>query len=351
MKTFEIKTQDLTTSKIIIDKGQMKKLSFNNKNFYLITNTTLAKLYPNIIQKFKTENVIIIKDGEQYKNLKTVEYILDELLKRKVERSDTLFALGGGVVGDIAGFVASVILRGIKLISIPTTLLAMCDSSIGGKTGFNSKYGKNLVGSFYFASYVLIDTDFLQTLNDREFKCGMGEIVKYSLIEKSCRYGEYFDLIGYLQNETLESIKNDPNYIIECCCALKSHVVGLDKKEGGLRKILNLGHTFAHPFETLSNYKNMSHGEAVSLGIKCSAKYALIAGKIDQNYFDTINSLVDRFELCNTKMKFKKKDVLELMYHDKKVVNSKINLLVPSGRALVEQDGNIQLSELEASLP
>ena len=227
----------------------------------------------------------------------------------------------------------------------------MCDSSIGGKTGFNTKYGKNLIGSFYSAKKVFIDPTFLNTLNNYEFKCGMGEVLKYAFIEKSCKSDFDYDLISFFENLSKDELKSKMPYIIEACASLKASVVRSDEHEANLRKVLNFAHTFAHAFETLSDYKNLSHGEAVAHGMKCAAKLALNLKKINFDYFTKIISLIDKFELTNNKLKFKKQDVIKVMYQDKKVNDGKINLLCPVAPAVVELFDNIDLPSLEASLP
>ncbi len=330
---------------------ELQDLFESNKNYFLITNTKVAKLYPQIVYKFNSDKVIIIKDGEKYKNFKTFNQIINSLLDKKIERKDCIVALGGGVVGDLAGYAASSILRGVELIQVPTTLLAMCDSSIGGKTGYNTKFGKNLVGSFYPASKIIIDPQFLQTLNQYEYKCGMGEIVKYALIEKSCLSKTDYNLLNILETLQTQDVKKEMQNIISICAHLKANVVNLDIKEGGLRKVLNFGHTFAHPIETLTNYKKISHGQAVAYGIKIASKLGLILGKIDKDYFDEIINLIDKFELTQKDYHFDKQKFIKLMKQDKKVKNQKINLLIPSARQTVELIENTEEPSLEASLP
>lgn len=324
---------------------------FEDKNYFLITNTKVAKLYPQIVYKFNSDKVIIIKDGEKYKNFKTFNYIIDSLLDKKIERKDCIVALGGGVIGDLAGYVASSVLRGVELIQIPTTLLAMCDSSIGGKTGYNTKYGKNLVGSFYPAAKIIIDPQFLQTLNKYEYKCGMGEIVKYALIEKSCINKTDYNLLNELKTLQTQDVKKEMQKIISICAHLKANVVNLDIKESGLRKVLNFGHTFAHPIETLTNYKKISHGQAVAYGIKMASNLALNINKIDKEYYEEIINLIDKFELTDKQYRFDKQKFIQLMKQDKKVNNQKINLLLPSDHRTVELVENIEAPSLEALLP
>jgi len=352
MEKIIISTQENLKSEIFIKEDLRNEIQnyFENKKYFLITNTKIAKLYPELIYKFKDNNVIIIKDGEKYKNIKTFEYILNELLKQKIERKDCIVALGGGVVGDMAGYVASSILRGVELIQIPTTLLAMCDSSIGGKTGFNTKYGKNLIGSFYMANKILIDPIFINTLNKYEYNCGLGEVLKYAFIEKSCNKYSEFNLLEFLTTNQTEDVKNQMNFIIKACVSLKANVVANDRLEGGLRKILNFGHTYAHPIETLSNYKKISHGEAVAHGMKYASKLALSKELITKDYFDKIIFLLEKFELKKKKIKFKKENIAELMKQDKKVLDNKINLLLPVEPAVVKLFDNIDLPSIEASL-
>ena len=291
MDKITISTQENVKSEIIIKEELKNYLQdfLEDKKYFLITNTTLAKLYPEFLYKFPKNRIIIIKDGEKYKNIKTFEYILKQLLKEKIERKDAIIAFGGGVVGDMAGYVASSILRGVELIQMPTTLLAMCDSSIGGKTGFNSKFGKNLIGSFYLASKVLIDPTFIETLSKYEYKCGLGEVLKYAFIEKSCNKESSYNLLEFLSNMQKEDTKSHINFIIKVCANLKAQVVQNDRLEGGLRKILNFGHTYAHSIETLSNYKRISHGEAVAHGIKYASKLAIIKNFISNDYYLQIN--------------------------------------------------------------
>ena len=352
MNKITIKNNENTESEIFIENDISKKIQdfFEDKRYFLITNTTLAKLYPEILYKFNKKRIIIIKDGEKYKNFKTCNYILNELLKEKIERKDCIVALGGGVVGDMTAYCASTILRGVELIQIPTTLLAMCDSSIGGKTGYNTPFGKNLIGTFYCAKKIIIDPQFINTLDNSNYKCGLGEILKYAFIEKSCKNKKLYNLLNFLTINQTQDVKNEMPYIITCCASLKANVVSLDKKENNLRKILNLGHTYAHAIETYLKYKKISHGEAVSYGIKYAAQLSYNLSKIDKEYYNKINFLIDKFSLTNKKLKLKKEKVIELMTHDKKVQNGRINLLLPVAPLEVALFFFLYLPSLEASL-
>ncbi len=333
MKKLNVKTPNKSYD-ILIKEGILseiqKFLPEKNKSF-LITNDNLEKIYPNFVSQF--EHKVVIKDGEKYKNFETFQFVIESLLSQKIERKDTIFAFGGGVTGDIAGYAAASVLRGVKFVQIPTTLLAQVDSSVGGKTGFNTKYGKNLIGAFYQPECVLIDPCVLSTLNEREIKTGMGEVVKYGFIEKTCSSNSEFYLFDYLSGEK----EPDFSKIIYNSCALKAEVVSKDEKEGGLRAILNLGHTFAHAIETITNYNKFTHGEAVAMGIKSAFELSLNLGLIDFDYFKKAFFLIDKFNLADEhKLDWDKKRYLEIMKSDKKVQASKIRLVLPVSKGEVK---------------
>ena len=269
---------------IIIQRGILKNIEnlLDNRRYFLITNDKIAKIYGEIVNKFDKDNRIIIKDGEKYKNLKTVEFILSKLLDKKIERKDCIIAFGGGVIGDMAGFCASCVLRGVDFIQIPTTLLSQVDSSVGGKTGFNDTHGKNLIGAFYQPKKVFIDPDVLDTLDEINFKSGMGEVIKYAFIEKSCGAKEFFNLFSLFEKTRPDEIKEKIEDIIFACVNLKAAVVEQDEKEKGLRAILNLGHTYAHAIEKISNYK-IPHGQAVCIGIKMALRASYIRASSPQS--------------------------------------------------------------------
>lgn len=318
-----------------------------DKKKFLITNNTLEKLYPDLVSSF--ENKIVIKDGEEYKNFETFEFIINELLKRKIERKDLILALGGGVVGDLAGFAASSVLRGVNFVQIPTTLLSQVDSSVGGKTGFNTKYGKNLIGAFYQPESVLIDTNFLKTLPVREIKTGLGEVVKYSFIEKNCSDDEKIHLSKYLDEADPNNL--DFKEIIYRSVALKASVVSKDEKEAGLRAVLNFGHTFAHSIETITNYKNFTHGEAVAMGMKLAFELSYNLNFINKEYLDYAFNLIDKFNLAPVyKIECDKDEYINIMKSDKKVSNSKIRLVLPTSKGEVKIFDNINEDDIKKVL-
>lgn len=318
-----------------------------DKKKFLITNNTLEKLYPDLVSSF--ENKIVIKDGEEYKNFETFEFIINELLKRKIERKDLILALGGGVVGDLAGFAASSVLRGVNFVQIPTTLLSQVDSSVGGKTGFNTKYGKNLIGAFYQPESVLIDTNFLKTLPVREIKTGLGEVVKYSFIEKNCSNDEKIHLSKYLDEADPNNL--DFKEIIYRSVALKASVVSNDEKEAGLRAVLNFGHTFAHSIETITNYKKFTHGEAVAMGMKLAFELSYNLNFINKEYLDYAFNLIDKFNLAPVyKIECDKDEYINIMKSDKKVSNSKIRLVLPTSKGEVKIFDNIKEDDIKKVL-
>ena len=336
---------------IIIKNSLLDEIEnyLQDRRYFLVTNDKIAKIYGDFLAKFDKKRTIIIKDGEKYKNLKTVEFILNKLLENKIERKDCIIAFGGGVIGDMTGFCASCILRGVDYIQIPTTLLSQVDSSVGGKTGFNGIFGKNLIGTFYQPKKVLIDTNTLNTLSQKDFTCGMGEVIKYAFIEKSCGASEDFNLFSFFEKTRPDEIKSKIEDSIYACISLKAAVVEQDEKEKGLRAILNLGHTYAHAIEKLSNYKT-PHGQAVSTGIKMALKTSYLKNLIDEKYYNYGTSLIDKFGLAVEIKKINTKKALEIMKSDKKVKNSKINLILPLTSAQAELFGDIDELLIKDSL-
>jgi len=240
----------------------------------VVSNETVGPLYLKALQKKLPPDVAVISlpDGEEHKTLKTVARVLDELVASHANRDATVVALGGGVVGDIAGFAAACYMRGVAFIQVPTTLLAQVDSSVGGKTGVNHEQGKNLIGAYHQPRLVLIDTDTLSTLPDRELKAGLAEVIKYGAVAD-------LEFLGWLEANIGELLRKNPDalaYAIQRSCDLKAAVVAEDEREAGRRAILNFGHTFGHAIENSLGYGEWLHGEAVAAGMLMAAELSNI---------------------------------------------------------------------------
>ncbi len=319
---------------ILIEGGILNKIKDYTSQYgkcFVISNKTVFDLYGKYFSDF--HNIILMKDGEKYKNLDTYKYILDKLFELNIQRTDCIIALGGGVVGDVSGFCASSVLRGVDFIQIPTTLLSQVDSSVGGKTGINHKKGKNLIGAFYQPKLVLIDTNTLKTLDEKQVKTGLGEVIKYAFIEKSCDENGV-GLFEFLSN--LQKYDDEIDELVYKCCYLKAKVVEKDEKENGLRMILNYGHTIAHSIEKITNYKVFTHGEAVAIGIGVALKLSLKLGLIDENYYSASIKLLEKYGL-NLKLdkKYKTDDIIDALKHDKKVKFDKVNFILSNGISTV----------------
>ena len=267
--------------------------------------------------------------SELHKNQQRVDKILSILLKKNFNRNDCLISIGGGITGDVSGFAASIFKRGIKFINIPTTLLSQVDSSIGGKTGINTKFGKNVIGSFYQPNLVISDINFLKTLSKRELICGYGEILKHALINNK-KFFKYLDINGLkILNLKNPYIKNS----IYQSCLIKKKVVEADEKESSLRKILNFGHTFAHAYEASLGYsKRLNHGEAVILGIKTAAKFSFLNKVLKFKEFKLIENHLIELGLPNDINKYFSSNnlnrIISFMTKDKKNNTNKINLIL-----------------------
>jgi 3-dehydroquinate synthase len=276
----------------------------------------------------------ILPDGEEYKTLATIQKIYDTALEHRLERSSTMVALGGGVIGDMTGFAAATWLRGINFVQVPTTLLAMVDASIGGKTGVNHPQGKNLIGAFYQPRLVLIDPLVLQTLPVREFRAGMAEVIKYGVIWDAELFArmeavERLDELGYLGESLLQDI-------LVRSCQSKADVVGKDEKEAGLRAILNYGHTIGHAVESLTGYTVVIHGEAVGIGMVAASRLAVALGLWDE--------VCDRRQLAliaKTQLPTKLPEgldieaILDSLLMDKKVKAGKVRFVLPTAIGVV----------------
>ena len=311
-----------------LDKAELLTQHIKSKQVVIVTNETIAPLYLDRVTKhlqgYQLET-IILKDGEQYKTLETLNIIFDTLLAKKFSRNATLIALGGGVVGDLSGFAAACYQRGIPFIQIPTTLLSQVDSSVGGKTGVNHPLGKNMLGAFYQPQSVIIDVDVLDTLDDRQLAAGVAEVIKYGLI----RDAKFFSWIEENIEKIMARDKGALTYIIEQSCQNKAEIVASDERESGIRAILNLGHTFGHAIETGMGYGKYLHGEAVAIGTCQAAELSRELGWLNQDDVSRIKSIFQQAGLpIDPPKSLNADDFLRLMAVDKKNVDGDIRLIL-----------------------
>ena len=302
----------------------------------VVTNTTVAPLYAQrvlqaLAARYASVHQVVLPDGESYKNWETLNLVFDALLQKGCDRKTLIVALGGGVVGDMAGFAAACFMRGIAFVQIPTTLLAQVDSSVGGKTGINHPLGKNMVGAFYQPLQVVCDIDSLHTLPPREISAGLAEVIKYGPIADM----EFF---AWLESHIDRLMQCDPEalaHAVQRSCEIKAHVVGVDEREGGLRAILNFGHTFGHAIEAGLGYGQWLHGEAVGCGMVMAAQLSLQLGLVDVSFVERLRTLIKRAGLPVVGPVLDATDnagkYLELMRHDKKAEAGEIRFVVIDG--------------------
>jgi 3-dehydroquinate synthase len=329
----------------IIDQSDYFKSYINGKQVLIVTNETVAPLYLEQLKSALTDfqvDEVILPDGEEYKTLDTVNLIFDALLSKKHNRTTTLIALGGGVVGDMTGFAAASYQRGVDFIQVPTTVLSQVDSSVGGKTGVNHALGKNMIGAFKQPNAVVIDIKVLDTLPERELSAGLAEVIKYGLIGDK-------DFYHWMLNNTAGLMAKNAELLSEAIyrsCHNKAVVVALDEKEGGIRATLNLGHTYGHAIETDQGYGHWLHGEAVSVGILMAADLSNRLGWIS---LDEIAELKKFLIECKLPIvapeSMTNDDFIDRMLVDKKVLDGRIRLVLLKeiGEAVVTSDFDIEV--------
>ncbi len=325
----------------ILSGGDLLLPHLKQKKVVVVTNVTVAPLYLDRLMETLAEIgvsalPIILQDGERYKNWETLNLIFDALLGAHCERSTTLIALGGGVIGDMGGFAASCYQRGMPFIQIPTTLLSQVDSSVGGKTAINHPLGKNMIGAFYQPQLVLADISTLDTLADRELRAGLAEVIKYGLI----RDPEFFDWLETNIEALLSRDREALAYAVNRSCANKAEVVAADERETGERALLNLGHTFGHAIETGMGYGEWLHGEAVSAGTLIAMELSQRLGMLTVDEIKRVKSLFTRAGLPVSAPNLGAERYLELMRHDKKVQDGKLRLV------LLEKIGKAVISDV-----
>ena len=312
----------------LLNQAELLANHITGKQVMIVTNTTVAPLYldkvKSLLGSYKVANVIL-PDGEQYKTLDTVNLIFDELLENRFDRSCTLIALGGGVVGDMTGFAAASYQRGVNFIQIPTTLLSQVDSSVGGKTGVNHPLGKNMIGAFHQPKSVVIDVDTLDTLDDRQYSAGMAEVIKYGLLGN-------VNFLDFLQTNIDNLIARNKELIVQAVyqsCVDKADIVAQDELEAGKRALLNLGHTFGHAIENTLGYGVFLHGEAISVGMLMAAELSKLVGDLDEKDVTQVKDLLEKSNLpVSVNGKINALEFLSAMSVDKKVIDGNIRLIL-----------------------
>ena len=333
----------------LLDGGFDLSAHVRGPDCLVVTNETVEPLYLDALVANltgKQVRVISLPDGEAYKTLETVEDILDTLVENGANRDTTVVALGGGVVGDIAGFAAACYMRGVDFVQAPTTLLAQVDSSVGGKTGVNHASGKNLIGAFHQPRAVLIDTGTLKTLPDRELKAGLAEVIKYGAIVDA-------DFFAWIEDNLEALIARDADALaaaVQRSCELKAGIVAEDERERGRRALLNFGHTFGHAIEHCQGYGKWLHGEAVAVGIIMAAELSVRLGRLQQGDASRVRALLEAFGLPVQPPPIGARAMRALMAMDKKVSAGRLRLVLFDGLGASSMEADTPLDELAAVL-
>ena len=343
-KSYLIEISDNTFAKL---NQQISELTQGQKRLFVVSKKVYG-LYADKLE-IREDELFLMPDGEKEKNYKNYLKIIKRAIECGLTRKDVIIAVGGGVVGDIAGFAASTYMRGVDFIQVPTTLLSAVDSSVGGKTAIDLDEAKNIIGTFYQPKRVIININFFNTLDKRQVMSGMGEVLKYAMIEESCKYENYLYLFEFLTLGYDKILEKEPLTIIrmiEYCLNLKSAVVSKDEKEKGLRKILNFGHTLAHALETITGYKKYTHGEAVVYGMYFILNWAYKNELINYSYYKLSVDLFEKYGFKPLKDKYRPAKLIEIMKKDKKAVQGKITFIIPKDKKLVRE---IQLDTSEVN--
>ena len=333
-------------SGILKDFGRSYKKFFKSKKAVIVTNPTVGKLYYKVVEESLLKEGfepyrLDVPDGEEYKTLTWASKLFDRLIALKADRQTPLIALGGGVIGDLTGFVAAKYLRGVPFIQVPTTLLAQVDSSVGGKTGVNHRKGKNLIGAFYQPKFVYIDIDTLKTLNKRELRAGLAEVIKYGVIKDPKLFKYLEDNIDILAAPSPKPQASFLLHIVKRSCAIKASVVEADEREAGLRAILNFGHTFGHAVEAVTKYREYKHGEAVAIGMVFAARLSNRIGLCSKNVVERVHNLINRAGLPTEPPDFPKTSFSKAMEIDKKVLGGELRFV------LVEKVGAVRVEKIK----
>mgnify|MGYP001203209361 FL=1 len=325
-------------SKVLAKVGEYLSKVLQPSRIVLVTHPFLFQLYgekilPGLKDQGWALDVIEVPEGETSKTLKQAEIIYDRLLDLKCDRKSALIAFGGGVIGDLVGFVSATFQRGIPFVQVPTTLLSQVDSSVGGKTAVNHPKGKNIIGAFYQPRLVAADLDTLQSLPKEEFRAGLAEVIKYGVIYDA----KLFDYLEQNTEKIMRLEKEHLMHIIKTSCEIKAKVVEKDERESHYRMILNFGHTLGHAIEAITGYSKFIHGEAVAIGMVYAAKLSHQLGKCSQEIPERIMKLLKKFGLPVDLPDLDPQMLIESLYHDKKTMNNKIKFI------LVREIGEIEI--------
>ena len=342
-----LKVQISDNKEYLIDISDVNFAKFNQEIYeytrgqkrLVVMSKKVYKLYAEDLN-FDDDEIFIFPDGEKEKNYKNYLKIIQRASEIGLTRKDVIIAVGGGVVGDIAGFAASTYMRGIDFIQIPTTLLSAVDSSVGGKTAIDLADAKNIIGTFYQPKKVFININFLHTLDNKQYMSGLGEVIKYAFIEESCGYKVPLFLFEFLTLGCEKIMEREPLTLIrmiEYCLDLKIAVVSQDEKESGLRKILNFGHTLGHALETITKYKKYTHGEAVIYGIFFMLDFAYQKEYINYAYYKLSLDLLDKYGYTPLPEEYPTEKLISIMKKDKKASSDKITFIAPCGKKTVKE--------------
>jgi 3-dehydroquinate synthase len=336
----------------LLDAVRFVESERDDAHAVLITDSNVETPYAEPLAAALTEAgcevaTLIVDAGEPSKSADVAIELWERMLDEGADRKTTVVAIGGGVIGDLAGFIAATFARGLAFVQVPTTLLAQVDSSVGGKVGINLPGAKNMVGAFWQPRGVLIDVRTLSTLPDREFRAGLAEVVKYGVIQDA----EFFE---YLERHVEAINQRDTavlTHIVHRCCRLKADVVEQDECElTGLRAILNYGHTFGHAFEAATGYETMLHGEGVAIGMLCASRLAERMGRVDAAFTKRQYDLLTAFGLPTAVPEVSHEELIELMYHDKKVERGKLRFVLPSQLGHVEVVRGVETDDILMAL-
>lgn len=354
MKTLRVdlgeRSYPIYIGRALLGRSDLFEAAIAGNQVMVVSNQTVAPLYlASLRQALGRHDVhaLVLPDGEQYKTLEEVSGILDALVEARFARDSTVIALGGGVVGDMAGFAAACYQRGVAHIQVPTTLLSQVDSSVGGKTGVNHPQGKNMIGAFHQPACVVADTDTLDTLPDRELSAGIGEVIKYGMLWDA-------DFFSWLETHMTDLLARDADAlatVIHRSCEIKAEMVSRDETEGGIRALLNLGHTFGHAIEAGLGYGAWLHGEAVGAGLCLAADMSRRLGRIDGTDVERVERLVASARLpTRAPAELSADRLLELMAVDKKIKDGKLRLVLLGAIGKADLEGDFDPAALEATL-